>query len=303
MPDVRTIGFSKVIKDKLYAGAEFIQTAFSHDEFVNDKKVEIPQGGSLPDVVKNREEYPIEVVTREDALLEYNLDLYDLGALRLEPKDVELSYNKKDSILKQHMKKLRDRIALEALYQWGSDITANQVRTTGAASALALPPGVTANRKGIAEKDLLNVAAKLDMMEMPQSGRYIIMPANMYRDMIGINEKFLDKDYNPDPEANVKMGVVRKIHGLNIILRSYTVVYDNSSVNRKAVGAVTAATDNWGCVAYHEDEICRALGAINVFIDEKPAVYQADVMSANIRFGCRKTRTNDVGVVTLIQGQ
>ena len=301
MAQVVTTAFTKVIKEKLFANAEFVKTAFSHDAFVNDHTVEIPTAGTLPDVEEDRGSCPIAVTERTDDKVSYDLIEFSLGAIRLPEKDMkELSYDKAASIVAHHMRKLNARIALRALYNW-AQATAG-VETTGTAIANIAPPGATGTRQPLLPIDIANAAAKLDGEDVSSQNRYLIVPYNVYWNFVEANKEYLlNLDYNKGlTNGDIANGVVSQVYGFKIIPRSYTCVYNNSDV-LKAVGAATATTDQWGIIGYQADEVCRALGSVKVYFNKDDALYQGDLYSATVRFNAQQMRGSNVGVVTILQ--
>ena len=301
MAQVVTTAFTKVIKEKLFAGAEFVKTAFSHDAFVNDKTVEIPTAGTLPDVEEDRSSYPIAVTERTDDKVSYNLIEFSLGAIRLPEKEMkELSYDKAASIVAHHMRKLNNRIALRALYNWAQ--ATPPIVTSGVATTGGLPPGATGSRQPLMMVDIADAAAKLDAENVAEENRYLIIPSNVYWNFVEANKAYLvSLDYNKNlTNGDIANGIVSKIYGFNIIKRAYTCVYDGSDV-LKAVGAATAATDQWGIIGYQADEVCRALGSVKVYLNKDDALYQGDLYSATVRFNAQQMRGGNIGVVTILQ--
>ena len=301
MADVRTIAFTRVIKDKLFAGNEFVRNSTSHDSEVNNDKVQIPGSGTISAIEEDRSSYPITVETRTDDRVEYDLIEFSTPLIRIPEKDrVELSYDKTASVLRQFTNKLADSVALRALYNWAE--AAPQVETTGTAAAGIAPPGGTGNRQPLELVDLANAAAILDGQNVSQMGRYLIVPSLVYWNFVNNNKaQLLNLDYNRTlTNEDIASGIVAKVYGWNIVPRSYTVVYDNTDA-LKAVGAATAATDQWGMVGFQMDEVCRALGSIKIYSQLNAPEYQADLYSATIRFGSAKMRSDGVGVVTIRQ--
>ena len=84
---------------------------------------------------------------------------------------------------------------------------------------------------------------------------------------------------------------------------SNTVVkYDNAGTpQRKAVGAAATNDANFGAIAWHVDFVATALGQIEVFSDERSATMFGDVISADILSKTTKLRSDEAGIVTLIQ--
>jgi hypothetical protein len=102
-------------------------------------------------------------------------------------------------------------------------------------------------------------------------------------------------------------GTVTRIMGMKIYQRSKMVRYTNdSNPQLKAEGATPAATDRLSMVAWHPMFVRRALGTgaggnIKVFIDLDSAVYQGSVISALSRCGASKARTDERGIVALVE--
>jgi hypothetical protein len=307
MADLRTIGFVRVIKDQLFAGNEFIMNSESHDEYVDDEHVRVPQSGTIPAVQKNRSSLPATIGERTDTYIEYDLNEFTTDPILIKSKDVsELSYNKRASLLKQHMLKLNDEIALEAAYQWSGSVLKSAggqiVLMTGTATTNALPPSATGSRKPPKLVDIAACASKLDADHMPQTGRWMLMPSAVYWDMLAAEPTILSKDYNPRADADVAMGVVKILYGIKILLRPATVVYaDAATPTVKVPGAAAVATDHWGCPCWHENEVARALGAIKFFADTDKPEYYGDIYSALVRFAAKATREDGKGIVTLVQ--
>lgn len=309
--DVRTIHFLNTIKEKLFAGAEFVKTATSHDAFVNNLTVEIPQAGAIAAVEEDRSSLPATIAQRTDTKQTYDLIEFTTDPMLLTKKEVaELSYDKLSSILKQHMDKLNDRIALRALYNWaGAGLTTASgqiIETTGTGVAGIAPPSGTGSRLGLTLLDMANAAKKLDKDNVSDQNRYMIMPPDMYWNFVEVNKaQLLNLDYNKGlTNGDIANGVVSNVYGFKIIKRSYTTVFDNETAPvKKAVGAAAAATDNWGAIGFQADEVCRALGSIEVLSDMDNPAYYGSIYSAIVRFNAQQARTDGTGIVTLVQGQ
>lgn len=311
MADVRTIHFLNTIKEKLFAGAEFVKTAVSHDGFVNNKTVEIPQAGAIPAVQEDRSSLPATISQRTDDKQTYNLIEFTTDPILVKSKDKsELSYDVVSSILKQHMDKLNDRIALRALYNWAGagllSASGQIIETTGTDTANIAPPSGTGNRKGLTLLDVAEAAKKLDKDNVSDQNRYMVIPPDMYWNFVETYKaQLLNLDYNKNlTNGDIANGVVAKVYGFNMIKRSYTTVFDNETTPvKKAVGAAAAATDNWAAIGFQADEVCRALGSIDVFSELGKPDYYGDVYSALVRFNAEQMRTDGTGIVTVVQAQ
>ncbi len=304
MAQVQTIGFVKSIQDLLFAGSEFVNFSVSHDEFINDKTVKIPQAGALPAIAEDNSVYPLTVAERTDDTKEYDLIEFSLGAIRLGESDkLTLSYNKRQSIIKGHMDALNDRIGLRALFNWASDTTARQVETTGTATSNIAPPSGTSTRKSLKIDDLqsgLKILSK-DNVNVSDGKVYCIMPADMYWDFIREEASAINQLQRNATNVTLSPGVINSLFGINIIVRDATVVFATGKT-KKALGAAAAATDKWGAIMWHSDYVSRAKGTVKAYINTDDALMQGDVLSATLRFNSVPMRTDLKGIVSIIQG-
>lgn len=300
--------FLRDIQNEIFAGVEFIKEAVSHDMWVNNDTVYIPQSGTNPAVVENRTILPAIIKQRTDTEKSYSLNEYTTDPILLRDLEkIQLSYDKRKSLMQGNIDALNDRIALQALYQWaGANLIASDgqiILTTDITNkdAHANPPGATGNRNAIALEDIMKAAAKLDDDEVPIEGRYLIMPSKMYwNHLVKNNPTIVSRDYNP--KGDIISGIVRKLFGFNIILRSYTAAYaDASTPTLKAVGAASAATDCFSCVGFHKSKVAKALGSIKFFEAKESPTMFGDVLSAKVMFNATKIRTDGKGIVTIVQ--
>ncbi len=300
---VQTEIWVRDIQEVLFAkNNEFLRASVNHDAFVVNKTVHVPQAGSLPGAVKNRTVFPAAIIDRDDTTLDYELDSFSVDPVRIGRIDeVQISYAKRQSVMKQHLNILMDIIAKEGIFNWASDTADNQVRTTGATSTINLPKGATGSRKKLTVQDLAQVTQVLDDQDVPDDGRWIMLPSKMYQEFFTITELIRDDIIG---KTTLPTGVLNKILNFNVIKRSSNTVvkYNNDSTPlRKAVGAAGAADDNFGAIAWHKDFVSTALGAIEVFANEKDAPNYGTIISADVLTKTSKLRTDEAGIVTLIQ--
>ena len=303
MAGVLTEVWVKTIQEVLFAkNNEFLRASVSHDAFVVNKTVHVPQAGSLPGVTKNRTVFPAPVISRDDTTLDYDLDAFSVDPVRIgRIEEVQISYAKRQSVMSQHMMKLMDLIAKEGIFNWASDTAANQVRTTGATGNDNAPKGATGNRKKVLLEDIAKVAEVMDDQDVPDDGRWLMLPSKMYYELFTIQDLIRDDIIG---ETTLPAAAIKKILNFNIMKRSSNTVvkYDEQATpQRRAVGAAVASDDNFGAIAWHVDFVATALGSIEVFADEKSATMFGDVISADVLSKTTKLRTDEAGIVTLIQ--
>ena len=120
------------IIEGLFASNSFLSKAFNADEYVNNGKiVHIPNAGAASGTKKNRTSLPATVNKREDIDITFALDEYTTDPVLIPHADtVELSYDKRQSVLRQDKLKLQDNVALDFIYNW-SPTKEQCVETTG----------------------------------------------------------------------------------------------------------------------------------------------------------------------------
>ena len=96
----------KSIIEGLFANNTFAARSVDHSEFVNEKTVHVPNAGAAPNVEKNRTVFPANVTERKDVDLIYQMDEFTVDPVRIpHAEQVELSYNKRESVTRQSRKK------------------------------------------------------------------------------------------------------------------------------------------------------------------------------------------------------
>lgn len=288
------------IQENLFANNMHATRGVNRSAFVNNLTVHEPQAGANPAIVKNRSTFPATVGKRTDAEVTWNIDEYSTDPIHIDDiEKTELSYDKRASVLQQHLDTLNDRIGDEALFGWASDTAARQVRTTGVLGDGSLSPGATGTRRALVKEDVRAMAALFDRDNVPSQNRFMSVPSDVYYELFDddtmINSRTIGKAALPD-------GVVNELFGFNIVKRSKVVVYDDAGTPaKKAVGAAAAATDNFGIVCWQMNSVAYATGSIKVFAENNKPEWYGDIISALVRYGTRILRTDEKGVGVIVQ--
>jgi hypothetical protein len=289
------------IEENLFQNNNFLLAATDDSQYVlQGKVVHIPQAGAKANVVKNRNILPASVGTRTDTDITYSLDEYTSDPILIPNADtVELSYNKRESVLSEHQSQLREKVANNAIYAWAPSAAASILRTSGPDTASHLD-GTTGNRKVLTVADVKRAQLALNKQNIPMNDRYALLSADMYFQLL---EQLGATDYRDfSAMADPKTGVLGMLYGFTIFQRPQVVTYDNSGtpvVN--AVDAVVNATDNDAALFWHKDKVVRAIGEIKFFARTDDPTYYGDVYSFLVRMGARKRRDDQKGVVAIVQ--
>jgi len=295
------------IQENLFKDNAIINRAVNHDGFVNYKTVHVPQAGANPTITKNLGSFPATITQRTDSELVYSMDTYYVEPIHIEAgqETAFLSYEKRMSVLNQNIATLEEALTNNAIYKWAPSGATRIVRTSGSAVGNALAPSATGTRKAITLADILKAKAILDAENVPQSGRILLMQSDIYNaQLLAIADIYKQESYG---RSALPDGVVNRIHGFDIMIRSTVAVYDNTgtpvikAVNDAGTPSSPAATDNLACLAYHPNFVAKALGNTEVMINEGVAEYYGSIVSAFQLFGASKMRTSQIGVVAIVQ--
>lgn len=295
------------IQENLFKNNAIINRATNHDGFVNYKTVHVPQAGANPTISKNLGSFPATITQRTDSELTYSMDVYYVQPIHIEAGQETsfLSYDKRMSVLNQNINTLEDVLTNNALYKWAPAGATRFVRTTGTAVGNALAPSATGTRNAITLADILKAKSILDAENVPAEGRVLLLPSDMYNaQLLAIQDVYQQQSYG---QSALPSGIVARIHGFDIMIRSTVCVYDNTAtpvikaVADSGTPSSPAITDNLAALAYHPSFVAKAMGSTEVFITEQVAEYYGSIVSAMQLFGASKMRTSQIGVVAIIQ--
>lgn len=288
------------IVEGLFADNSFLSKAFNADEFVNmGKTVHIPNAGAPSKTKKNRTSFPADVNTRADVDLSFNLDEFTTDPIRIPHADtVELSYNKRESVLRQDKAALQDSVAKSMIYSWLPE-KKYCIETTGTAVD-AHSPNAAGKRKALCRADVEKLMTKFNADNIPQEGRYLLLDAYMYDQLLADLTSVQNQAFFASADA--QRGILGKLFSFNVMMRSEVAVYGDGIV-KKTEDAAGAATDLAAGLAWHENSVCRALGEVNAFEKEKDPTYYGDIYSFLVRAGGRPMREDVKGLISLVQGK
>jgi hypothetical protein len=274
------------------------------------KIVHIQQAGSKPTVVRNRNTFPSTAVRRTDLDIVYPIDEYTTDPTVIPNADtIELSYDKMDSVLSEHLAVIAELIGDDIIYNWLSAFAAGAgsqavsaatvLRIANAATTAATAPGATGNRQKFSYQDLRRAQVAMNKQNIPKSDRFALLPSELLGQLQD-DADLIKRDFGK--ELDIENGIITKLFGFNIMERSSTATYDNAGTPVvKAVGAATAITDNEAAVCWQKAAVEAALGTVDMFEDLNSPYQYGDVYAALVRMGGRKRRGSAQGIIALVQ--
>lgn len=288
------------IEGNLFKNNEFLLASTDASQYViQGKIVHIPQAGATPGTEKNRSSLPAEVSQRTDTDVTYQLDAYTTDPILLpNAESFELSYNKRESVLSEHEDTLRERIADELLIKWAPTVAGNITRTTGDATDTYVTD-TTGSRKKFTVSDLKTAQKMLNKQKMPKNDRYALFSADAFDQFLDDFKITQNRDFSQEFDA--KTGVIGKLYGFNIMVRSDVVLYNAGATAVNAYGAATAEDDNDAVLCWQKNAIERAVGNVKMFGDVDDPTYYGDIYSFEVRMGGRRRRDDSKGIVAIVQ--
>lgn len=296
------------VQEALNRNADFLPYSVDHSAYIAFGTVHVPQSGANPTVLKNPATFPLSINERVDTDRTYSLNQFALEPTLITNLDeLQISYDKRQSVLGQQISTLTQRIGDEVAISWSASGAANIIGTSGATAATALAPGATGTRKQVALADIASLAAKLDKDNVPRGNRKLLMSTDMFWELFQISD-VIRASYNGfQNQGNVlQTGTVAQLYGFDIMMRPVVSVYANSTTVPKAFGAATATTDNLACIAFHSSTVSRALGSMTPLYDSgsngngKPE-YLGSIFNMEVMLGSAILRTDMKGVAALVQ--
>jgi hypothetical protein len=292
--------FTKDIQENLFPDNEFYKNSKDDSMWLDGRYVRLPQAGAIPNVERNRTTLPAQINKRNDDAEEYEVDEFTTDPILIQDtEEMQLSYAKRQSVLYDHTNTLNTNVADNFGQIWMPTLGSNFVRTTGG-TTVATAPGASGNRKLIQYADWVDAVTLLDRMDVPQADRFACVPASIYGQMLKIDQ-FIDYQKRGLVDL-IKKGIVGEILGIQIYKRSRLALYDNTGTPvKKAFGAAAASSDNEAVLIWQKNMVRRAEGAAKVYSDLEKPEYYGSVFSAKVNCGGRIARTDQKGVVALIQ--
>lgn len=291
--------WQNTIIEGLFADNSFMSKAVNDDMYVNmGKKVHIPNAGAPSAVEIDRSSLPAEVKTRTDVDVEYSLNELTTDPIRIpHAETVELSYSKRNSVISQDRLQLIEKAAEQMLYNWAPDST-HFVRTSGTKKVTAHTKDATGERKALVKADVLDLMTKFNADNIPQEGRYLLLDAYMYAQLL---DDLTEGDQRAFfASADAQRGILGQLFSFNVMQRSQVLRYETGGTLTKwSVSGETS--DNAAGLAWQTNSLSRALGEVKMFDSTDNPLYYGDIYSFLIRVGGTIRRNDKKGVYALVQ--
>ena len=280
---------------------------YNDDQYVlGGKVVHIPQPGSKPTVTKNPSSFPLTPAQRTDTEANYSLDWYVSTPSHITSAEKqEVSYDKMDSVMGEHLAVINERIAEEFFIKILDTMpAATNVKYTTGATAAAYVSGATGTRKIFMPADLKAARLALNLQNVPKEDRCALLDSNALDQLttqLDTNQTNAFNQY-----YNAQTGQIGRLYGIDIFERSdvaqAAAALSGGNLAVNAWGAAGAATDLAVNMVWHKEAAARAIGEVLFYEQLNAPQYAGDIYNASIRFGGRRRRSDNTGIIAIVQG-
>lgn len=301
----------ETIQEKLLEDNSFLSHVADVDEdyILDGSVVHIPQAGEPSEVVKNRTVVPATPKKRTDSEVLYKIDEYTTDPVYIPNKEtVELSYDKRRSILDQDIANLSEEVAEGMLHNFISSPVGDS-RNLPSASILVTEgdavdsglEGTTGKRKAYSIRDLQRLRNFLKRQKSWSEGNmHVLLTPDAEDQMFPADSNTTVTAMASVTEEERRAGIMYKAQGFYIHSRSGVYVLDENG-EFKASGAISEAGDSEGILAWNKNMLEKAIGSTKAFGRENDPTYYGDIYSFLVRMGGRARRKNYEGVAVLMQ--
>jgi hypothetical protein len=296
--NVNTEVWAADIAANLFPNNSFLARAIDDSMWVSNKTVNRAQSGAVPNVVRNRSSVPATATKRTDTNASYDISEFTSDPTLVQDiEEAETSYDKRQSVLRDHNEEINRKIANFLATQWCPSLAPQIIATTGSVRT-AGAPGATGTRKALTKTELLRVKALFDAQEIPQGGRCLLIDAAMYNDLF-FDSQILSREFMDKP--NLERGSIGFLFGFELYMRSSVGRMATGNTGAKDMDAANAATDNAFALAWHENFVTRALGSVKVFANEDDALSYGSIFSALARAGGNRYYATQRGLAAIAE--
>lgn len=285
------------IMENFFPDNSFATKSIDDSIFVNNKKVHIPNAGAPSGVEINRTEKPASVKQRPDNDLEYSMDELTTNPIYIPNIDtVELSYDKRQSILWNDRMDLQKNAHQNLLYRWINEELI--VETSGESRAAHTSDKATGNRKKLTKATVLALMTRFNQDDVPAENRYILLDSCMYADLL---EDLTEKELSAFlASADAQQGIVGRLYGFDIMQRSQVLRMTSAKKLLEWSGEGMAGELAAG-LAWQQQCVSRAMGEVKMFDSTDNPLYYGDIYSFLMRMGGSRRRYDKKGVATIVE--
>lgn len=270
------------IMEGFYPKDNFISEGRDMSALVEFNKINLAEAGANPTVLIDNSSYPIAVASRTDVPKELALKTLDTTSTVVRNvEEMETAYDKMQSVIYGHKKELQKTAAKLSAWNWAPQSNATYTPVIAATGA------VSGGWRKLTFADVLNMRKQFDLLDIPDDGRVLVLNPIHEGDLI-LEDLSLYKT----------VMTTSMLFGFKIYRTSVTPVYVATTGVKVAYGAAPApSTDAISSVAFHKDEVMKAIGTIEMFAKFKDPDNKGDVINFQMRFCALPLRAKAIGAI------
>ncbi len=276
------------VKEGFYPDDNFLKKVSDYSQFVDNNRLHIASAGIDPKVLINNSTYPINSAIRSDEDNVIALDKFETeNTIVRRPDALELSYDKLESVIKQHRSTLRKGVSMKAIHAFAPTSDTDD-------TPVVMTTGETASgRKRLRFADILALKERFDDAEIPLDERFLVLHPKHVSDLL-LEDLKLFKDL-----TSIKDGEPLKFAGFGCFAFPFMPMYRTTSntLAKIAYGAAKLDTDQFASVAFYSQEVMKADGDIQMYALENDPRERATIVGFDKRFVALPIRNKGIGAI------
>lgn len=264
------------LMENFYPDSSWLLHSQDMTAFVENNTINLADCGVDPNVLVNNTTYPVPISERTDNPLALPLEYFDTeNTVVRNATSVQLSYNKLESVIRQHRMALQKKNVQKAAHAYGP------------ASNSAFTPVLVIGASIL--DTIIDAQAAFDLLDVPAEGRIIVL-SPVHKAKIKKENKVLFNEVFGSKGSN-------DLYGFLPFVTTVTPRYNNVTNAKVAFGAAAAGTDIPSSLFYSEYEVMRANGEYDMFSRLKDPEARGDIVGFQKRFIALPIRNKYIGAI------
>lgn len=255
------------------------------DEFVTYGVINLAEAGIEPTVLENNTTYPITAVERTDGALALPLMRFDTeNTVIRRAEEKQLSYNKRESVIRGHRNALVKRMVKRALHA-----IAPATNATGRPLLVATGADNGYGFKRLTFDDIIQAEARCNDDGIDPNDRNLVLSSQHRADLLK-EDKTL---YNQMLKDGTLYGF--KLHTKTP--KSLLPSYNGTTGAKIAFGATVLAAHTTASVFWTKNEVMRCKEDAELFLTERDAAARGDIMGFQMNYLSMPIRNFGIGAI------
>lgn len=275
------------IKEGFYPDRNFLTKVTDYTGYVDNNIIHFPSSGIDPKVLINNTTYPIAVIGRTDEDNAISLDKFETeNTLVRRPDAIEYSYDKLESVIRQHRATLQTSTARKAIHAFAPQSDTDD-------TPLVLTTGDSVNgRKRMTFDDLLTLKERFDAALIPLDDRYLVLHPSHVSDLLREDVKLFKE------LTDIKDGEPMRFAGFGCFQFPFMPTYNLTGQEpAKVAFDAVSQTVNFASVAFCRDEVMKADGEIYLYAKYDDPLERGTIVGFDKRFIALPIRGKGVGAI------